>query len=183
MVGTILLLILLAHRFIEGTFDYEEVTRLRMVIIPLYSLVMMVLTVHQHYTTEKLELAAALFLVGVVIGIFQASKVQIKDDHKVDAYSRPVIAVKRDWPYLIGWIIIFIICIGVEISETPALGHEEILHELLTEIFKDLSFVSFFFSKTSWFTWVLNVASSFAYEICLFTRYPVVRQAVGRKKH
>lgn len=182
MVGTVILLVLLAHRFIEGTFDYEKVTRLRMVIIPLYSLILMILTFQQKYTVKRLELAVVLFAIGIAIGIFQASQVKVKNEHQVDKFNRPVVKVKRDWPYLIGWIIIFIICMGVEFYETSTLHHEEVFHELLIEIWKDLNFISFFFSKTSWFTWVLNVASSFAYEFCLFTRYPVIRQAVGKKK-
>lgn len=183
MIGTIILLVLLAHRFIEGTFDYEKVTRLEMVIIPLYSLIMMVLTIHQRFTTEKLKLAIILFVVGIVIGALQSSKVKIKNTHQLDKFNRPIIEAKRDWPYLVGWIVIFIICVGVEVYEGATVGHEDVFHELVVEILRDLSFITLLFNKTAWSTWVLNVASSFAYEICVFIKYPIIQKAVGKKRH
>lgn len=183
MIWTVLLLVLLVHRFVKGTFDYEKVTRMRMVIIPLYSLVMMILTVHTGFTTEKLKLAVILFLVGAVIGIFQASQVRVKNTGEFDRFRRPVIEVKRDLAYLVGWIAIFIICVGVEAFEGASFGHEDIFHELMIEIMRDLSVITLFFNKTAWSTWVLNVASSFAYEICVFTKYPIVRQAVGKRQN
>lgn len=42
----LILLILLLRPFLKGTFEYEKITRKEMVILPVYSLIMMLSLIH-----------------------------------------------------------------------------------------------------------------------------------------
>mgnify|MGYP003459151481 FL=1 len=49
----IILLILLLRPFIKGTFEYEKITRKEMVILPVYSLIMMLLSIDKDMMGKK----------------------------------------------------------------------------------------------------------------------------------
>ena len=53
----IILLILLLRPFIKGTFEYEKITRKEMVILPVYSLIMMLLSIDKDMNGQKILLA------------------------------------------------------------------------------------------------------------------------------
>lgn len=173
---------LLIYKFIKGTFEYEKITRLDLIIIPLYSALMMVLGLKNIHSVISIELAIILLLIGTAIGFLQASKTQIKDTKELDSYQRPILKVKRNWPYLIGWLISFAIGIAVEIFFGAHLDTEEVSHELFEEILKDLSIIALLHVHSAWYIWVLNVATSFTYGGCLLVRYPKIREAVRRKR-
>lgn len=173
---------LLVYKFVKGTFSYEKVTRLDLIIIPVYSAIMMLLSLRSIQSLSSVGLAIILLLVGMLIGVLQVSKTQIQDTNNVDAHQRPILKVKRNWPYLIGWLVSFVIGIGVEIFLGAHLNVDEVSHELLTEIIKDLSVVALLRGHSSWYIWILNVATSFTYGGWLLIRYPKIRVAV-RSKH
>ncbi len=166
--------ILLIYKFIKGTFEYEKVTRFELVILPIYSAIMMVLT--------AFGLTIILLILGGSIGFLQASQTQIKDTNKLDSHQRPILKVKRNWPYLVGWLVSFAIGISVEVFYGAHIDTTEVSHELFEEVLKDLSAIAFFRSHNAWFIWVLNVATSFTYGACLMVRYTKIREAVRRKK-
>lgn len=180
--GMLILFILLIYKFIRGTFEYEKVTRVEMVLIPAYSAIMMIITLNHERSFETFALALILLILGIIIGIFQASKLEINDPNNFDRYHRPIIKVKRNWPYLLGWIIVFIIGIALEMYYGTSMNSEEISHELFKEILRDLSVIALIHIGNSWFIWVLNVATSFTYELYLIARYPKIRLAIRAKK-
>lgn len=173
--------ILLIYKFVKGTFEYEKVTRFDLVIIPAYSAVMMLLSFKNIQSTTAICIAIILLLVGVSIGFLQASKVKISDTNKVDSHQRPILKVKRNWPYLIGWLITFAIGIGVEIFYGVHLNAGEVSQELFEEVLKDLSVVALLSGHSTWFVWLLNVATSFTYGACIVIRHPKIRDAIRRK--
>lgn len=177
----IILFVLLIYSFIRGTFEAEAVTRKSLVIIPSYALVMMICSLAEENFNHKLILTAILLVVGILIGLFQATKVTVTDTHKQDRYGRPIIKVKRDWPYLFGWIIVFVIDIAIEFTDQASINGNAVVQELVKEILKDLSSIAFFSFSNEWFVWVLTVATSFAYGITLLVKYPKIRQAVARR--
>ncbi len=174
--------ILLIYKFIKGTFEYEKVTRFELIIIPVYSAIMMALSLENVRSLTAAGLTIILLILGASIGFLQASKTQIKDTNKLDSHQRPILKVKRNWPYLVGWIVSFAIGISVEVFYGVHISATEISHELFEEVLKDLSTITFFRSHNAWFIWVLNVATSFTYGACLMVRYPKIRKAVRRKK-
>lgn len=172
---------ILIYNFIKGTFEYEKVTRLRMIIVPIYSALMMFLSLKKLHL-EDLKIALILFIIGIVIGLFTASQTKIKDENKVDKWGRPILKVRRGWPYLIGWIITFAIGIGVEIFFGADVNVADVSHELFEELLKDFTVLAIIGGHSAWFVWVLNVATSFSYGISLLKRYPKIRQAIRAKK-
>lgn len=173
---------ILIYNFVKGTFGYEQVKRLRMVLVPLYSAVMMILSLNNLHSAESLQLAFVLFLIGIIIGLFEASKIRIKDENKLDKWGRPIIKVKRGWPYLIGWLITFAIGIGVEIFYGVHVNAADISHDLFEELLKDFTVIAVVGGHSAWFIWVLNVSASFTYGLRLIIKYPKIRQAIRSKK-
>ena len=182
--------ILLIYKFIKGTFEYEKVTRFELIIIPVYSAIMMVLSLENVRSLTAAGLTIILLILGASIGFLQASKTQIKDTNKLDSHQRPILKVKRNWPYLVGWLVsvaqLSLPALQADTSSVLFYGAHinatEISHELFEEVLKDLSTIAFFRSHNAWFIWVLNVATSFTYGACLMVRYPKIREAVRRKK-
>lgn len=177
----IILLALLIYSFVRGTFEDEPVTRKNLVIIPGYALVMMICSLAEEDFNHKLLLTTHLLVVGILIGLFQASRVTVTDTHEQDPYGRQIIKVKCNWPYLFGWIIVFVIDIAIEFADQASISGDAVFQELIQEILKDLSSIAFFSFSNEWFVWVLTVATSFAYGITLLVRYPKIRQAVVRR--
>jgi hypothetical protein len=122
-------------------------------------------------------------LIGVAIGFLQAGRTQVRDTNKFDTHQRPILEVKRNWPYLLGWLVSFAIGIGVEVFYGARLNVDEVSRELFTEILKDLSVVAMLRGQSTWYVWILNVATSFTYGGCLLVRYPKIRAAVRSKHH
>lgn len=178
----IIFALLLGYNFIKGTFEYEKVTRFKLVIIPIYSAIMMIFSFMKVYSPLTLCVTAILLVLGFLIGRFQISQVQIKNTGQFDSYDRPIIKIKRNWSYLVGWLITFALGIGVELLSGSHLNAGEISSELFTEILKDLSIIAFFRGHSAWFIWVLNVATSFTYGSYLMLRYPKIREAVQKKQ-
>jgi hypothetical protein len=177
----IILFVLLIYSFVRGTFEDEPVTRKSLIIIPGYALVMMICSLAEEDFNHKLLLTVLLLAVGILIGLFQASRVSVTDAHEQDPYGRPIIKVKRNWPYLFGWIIVFVIDIAIEFADQASVSGDAVFQELIKEILKDLSSIAFFSFSNEWFVWALTVATSFAYGITLLVKYPKIRQAVARR--
>lgn len=176
-------IVLLVYKFIKGTFTYEKVTRFDLVIIPVYSAIMMILSLKSVRSLTAAGLAITLVLIGVAIGFLQAGRTQVRDTNKFDTHQRPILEVKRNWPYLLGWLVSFAIGIGVEVFYGARLNVDEVSRELFTEILKDLSVVAMLRGQSTWYVWILNVATSFTYGGCLLVRYPKIRAAVRSKHH
>lgn len=179
--GILILLFLLLYKFIHGTFEYEKVTRFEMVLIPAYSLVMMLLTLKEDFSVTKIVATIGLLLLGGLIGWFQLSGLQLKKTNRYDQYQRPIVLVKRNWSYLIGWLTVFVLIIIFSFHYHPTLDHHDIMVELVTEVLRDLSTIAFFNIKNEWFVWVLNVATSFTYDTYLAIHYPEIRQAIRKR--
>lgn len=77
----------------------------------------------------------------------------------------------------------FAIGIGIKVFYGARLNVDEVSQELFTEILKDLSVVTMLRGHSTWYVWILNVATSFTYGGCLLARYPQIRAAVRSKHH
>lgn len=173
---------LLIYKFIKGTFQYEKVTRFGLIIIPLYAAFMMALDLKEIRSLATADVAVILLFTGIAIGFFQAGKTQIRDTGRVDSSNRPIIEVKRNWPYLVGWLVSFAIAAVVEVLNSGHFNLVALSHEFFEEVLRDLSIFVLFSTKIAWYIWVLNFATSFAYSGCLIVRYPKIREAIQRKK-
>ena len=171
----IILLILLLRPFIKGTFEYEKITRKEMVILPVYSLIMMLLSIDKDMNGQKILLTVLLLILGVFIGWLQARGVSIQDNGKTDKYGRPIIKIKRNWPYLVGWIFIFVINIGIQIYFGKHVNTESVSSDLVIDLLKDASTAVFMFWHTEWFVWVLTVATTLGYRMSILRKCPKIK--------
>lgn len=178
----LILLLLLLRPFIKGTFEYEKITRKEMVILPVYSLIMMLVSLDTHMNLKDILLTFLLLILGIFIGWLQALGVNIQDNGETDQYGRPIIKIKRNWPYLLGWIIIFIINIGLQIYFGKNLSTETISSSLAVDLLKDVSTGFFIFWHSEWFVWVLTVASTLGYRVSIIRKDPRIKQAIGIKE-
>lgn len=178
----LILLLLLLRPFIKGTFEYEKITRKEMVILPVYSLIMMLVSLDTHMNLKDILLTFLLLILGIFIGWLQALGVNIQDNGETDQYGRPIIKIKRNWPYLLGWIIIFIINIGLQIYFGKNLSTETISSSLAVDLLKDISTGFFIFWHSEWFVWVLTVASTLGYRVSIIRKDPRIKQAIGIKE-
>ncbi|MBC1793084.1 hypothetical protein [Listeria booriae] len=99
--------------FITKQFEYEKVNRLTYVAIPIYSIYQITVTLPHRSTDIPVWIVFLVFVIGACIGIYQASKVQIKDAKVTTGYTevagveqvvyKKQIMVKGGARYLIGW--------------------------------------------------------------------------------
>ena len=87
----IILFVLLIYSFVRGTFEDEPVTRKSLIIIPGYALVMMICSLAEEDFNHKLLLTVLLLAVGILIGLFQASRVSVTDAHEQDPDRKSVV--------------------------------------------------------------------------------------------
>ncbi len=178
----IILLILLLRPFIKGTFEYEKITRKEMVILPIYSFIMMIVSINTHMNWQDILLTLLLFALGLFIGWLQARGVSIKDDGKSDKYGRPIIKIRRNWPYLVGWIFIFALNIGMQVYFGKHLDVEDLSSDSVIDLLKDASSAFFIFWHSEWFVWVLTVASTLGYRMSIIRKDPRIKEAVQIKE-
>ena len=119
-----------------------------------------------------------LILFGIAIGLFQTRNVKVKISNEKDKLGLPKVKIKIGGHYLVGWIIIFILGILVELFYGAEMDKTELSEKLIIEILRDISSIVMFTNKSSWFIWVLNVSSSWTYDTYLLLEYPKLRQYV-----
>lgn len=100
-IGSYILLFYLAFRLSKHSFEFEKVSRLELVVLPLYSTLMFFITMT--WKEENIIVAIVLFLLSFLIGWLQSSKVEFKDEGKKDKYERPIILMKKNWTYSNYW--------------------------------------------------------------------------------
>ena len=135
-IGSYILLFYLAFRLSKHSFEFEKVSRLELVVLPLYSTLMFFITMT--WKEEDIIVAIVLFLLSFLIGWLQSSKVEFKDEGKKDKYERPIILMKKNWTYIIGWIILFLVIIGAHFYANSHLELEEIVTEFWKEMVKEI---------------------------------------------
>ena len=104
-IGSYILLFYLAFRLSKHSFEFEKVSRLELIILPLYSTLMFFITMT--WGEENIMVAIILLFLSFLVGWLQASKVEFKDEGKEDKYQRPIVLMKKNWSYIIGWGILF----------------------------------------------------------------------------
>lgn len=166
---------------VKGTFGYTRIRRRNIILIPTYTLSMVIISVDRHLTSKKIIFLIILFILGILIGQYQASGVTIKDQGKVDRFKRPIIMAKRNWPYLSGWIFIFIIDISIQVYFGIHMNTDELTNEFIDYILKNLNPIFMVFFHTDWYIWTITAASYFGYYRSLVIRFPKIRQILKAK--
>ncbi len=73
----IIFCLLILYNFIKGTFQFESVTKTSFIIIPLYALVMTIISIFTEQQEWHLLVTIVLILIGIMLGWFQTFSVRI----------------------------------------------------------------------------------------------------------
>lgn len=155
------LLLFLAFRLSLHAFEFEKISRLELLSIPVYSLIMFLVTMT--WSQKNLIAAVILILIAGVIGWFQTSKTEIKITKEIDRHQRPVVLIKKGLPYILGWFMIFVLGLMMHVFHHSSIAISDIFSEFAHELFKDISVITRFTSNDSWYIWALSGVSSMAY--------------------
>jgi len=148
-IGSYILLFYLAFRLSKHSFEFEKVSRLELIILPLYSTLMFFITMT--WSEENIMVAIILLFLSFLVGWLQASKVEFKDEGK------------EDWSYIIGWGILFLLIIGAHFYSNSHMEVEEVVTEFWKEIVKEISIFARFNAKDGWETWLITGVSSLTF--------------------
>lgn len=177
-----IILVLGVLRISRKAFEFEKVTRLSLLIIPVYSLAM--LGMAMTWTMRQVLLLALVAVVAGGIGYWQTTKIEVKDGTGVDKHGRPIVLLKKNSPYIIGWVLIFISGIAMHILLTGEVELTEVSRELFTEIRKDLFAWSTFGTQSEWYVWALSGISSFTFSAVVRWREKHINAAIAcRQRH
>ena len=94
-IGSYILLFYLTFRLSKHSFEFEKVSRLELIILPLYSTLMFFITMT--WGEENIMVAIILLFLSFLVGWLKASKVEFKDEGKEDKYQRPIVLMKKNW--------------------------------------------------------------------------------------
>ena len=155
----IIFCLLILYNFIKGTFQFETVTKTSFIIIPIYALVMTIISIF----TEQQEWHLLVTIVLILIGIVKTAK--------KDKYGNHIFKYRRGWAYLYGFALVFM----VEVTTDHLLGLKmtfkgllfELLDEVLRERFK-------FLPDNGWVIWLLLTVTTGTYTLILIRHYPFV---------
>ena len=74
-----------------------------------------------------------------------------------------IILMKKNWSYIIGWGILFLLIIGAHFYSNSHMEVEEVVTEFWKEIVKEISIFARFNAKDGWETWLITGVSSLTF--------------------
>lgn len=179
-IGSYILLFYLAFRLSKHSFEFEKVSRLELVVLPLYSTLMFFITMA--WKEEDIIVAIVLLLLSFLIGWLQSSKVEFKDEGKKDKYERPIILMKKNWTYIIGWIILFLVIIGAHFYANSHLELEEVVTEFWKEMVKEILIFARFNANNGWETWLITGVSSLTFTCFIKSKNKKLVETLARRR-
>ncbi|KEP88515.1 hypothetical protein X279_00965 [Oenococcus oeni IOEB_0501] len=174
----ILVLFWAIFRVTSKSLKFEKLTRFTSVVIPIYSMIMFIVTMI--WNLKNFIVLLFLFIVSIFIAIFQVSKVEFKETTELDKHDRPVVYIRKGYPYLLGWIIIILVGIGCS-ALFESLTASSIFKEIFSEIKGELLVYSTFSQQKNWYIWLLSGTTSFLYTEFLKRKNPLIKEALQKK--
>ncbi|MGX7419357.1 hypothetical protein ACWOFR_11220 [Carnobacterium gallinarum] len=180
--------------FMYQQFSFERVSRLNFVAIPIFSLYQLSLTLPEGEKSISLVGILLISLIGLLIGFFQASHVEVKLVEANKSYVRingeetpiykKIVESRAGFRYLIGWIFIFGLKYGIGF-----LLHEKIEGSLIRSLFAEILREIFLFlslaprnEATAWIDWLLIGTSGTAFSIYTLRKHELIRKIVMKKE-
>jgi len=137
--------------------------------------------VNMSWNKYNLIEAGLIIVIGWLIAYFQQLQTELQVTDDVDKHDRPIIKIKRNWSYVIGWFLVFAFGIIIQILGSHELSIQEIVAELGEEIQKDLFAWKFFSNQNAWYIWLLSGANVISYTTLIIKRDERVRQVIRRR--
>ena len=175
----LILLIIALIYFVLNSFRFEKISDFRQKVIPVYCLVMFFS--FMHWNLKNTIIALILVLCSVLIAYFQFRYAEIKGTNKHDKHGRPIALIKKNWPYLLGWVMIFLLGLISQYSLTNTLNSQTIIQDLGKEVNSELFGWTVFSSSNPWCIWLLSGVSSLLYTRFLIKKDKHIKKALGKK--
>lgn len=187
----IFVLILVIY-FVKEQFEHKQMNRLKFFAIPLFALYQFLSNIKIDDITD-IVLVVSIFIVATVIGYLQTLSFEI-DQQNIETHyfvvdsqrqeqqiMRRVYFVKGGLSYLIGWIAIFSVQIFVSLY-FHEINFNEVEHEFMDELIKDIVVFLRFNDHKSWWIWELLAVSNFAYYKFLLINNGKFKEAIKHTK-
>lgn len=176
--GQIVLLAVALIFFTRHIFQYEKVSRFEVVTLPAYALIVGGLSII-HRPPALLPLLITL-IGGALIGWFQTTGLSFHLSEKQDQFHRPIVLVRRNWQYLLGWVIIFAYGIGFLLWSGEQVN---VLTELGNELLKELFAFENFSQSATWNIMLQTAVSSIVYFQIAKRKEPQLGAAIAYKRN
>lgn len=89
--------------------------------------------------------------------------------------------MKKNWTYIIGWIILFLVIIGAHFYANSHLELEEIVTEFWKEMVKEILIFARFNAKNGWETWLITGISSLTFTCFIKSKTKISRNFSQKK--
>lgn len=152
----VLLLIIAIFFLSRKSFQFEKLKDSNFIAI--YCIVLFFVTMI--WDRFNIILLACIALVSAGIGWFQSSKIELKKSENADEKSGYLI--KKNYPYLIGWLLVIILGIAIECFINGSF-FSEIVESFAGEVKAEILPFSIFGSERPWYIWALSGFSSLTY--------------------
>lgn len=173
----IILLVVGLLFFTRNVFRYEKISRLEMVVVPAYTLIVGCIMIMNHPPALLPLVSTA--AVGALVGWFQTTGLQLQVTGKQDEHQRPIVKARRNWQYLLGWVVIF--AYGILFAWWSG-ERVNIMSELGSELVKDLFVFSSFSQAASWNIMLQSAVASIVYIQLAIRKEPRVRAAIAHQE-
>lgn len=180
--------------FMYQQFSFEKVSRLNFFAIPLFSLYQLSLALSK--SQESISVFSILFIsiIGILIGLFQASHMEVKLVETTKSYMRidetehriytKSIKARAGARYLIGWLFIFGLkyLIGFLLHEKI---EGDVIHSFFNEMFREIFLLFSFIPRheaTAWIDWLLIGSSGTAFSAYALKKHKLIRKIVLKQE-
>ncbi|MGR3741128.1 hypothetical protein [Companilactobacillus sp. DQM5] len=161
--------------FIYKQYSFETPKRFTYLIIPIYSIIMFFITLK----SANLIIILSIFIIGIIIGIFQGHYAKVKP--YVGDSGKKCVQIKGGSAYLIGWVLILITEILIEIYLMHhSLSGNQYFSELKGSIVEELLPFNRIRKSQAWEFWILTGSASLMYTTVLSYRFPEFRQTIKK---
>lgn len=161
LVFNLILIVLVIHLCVSA-FRYVKVSLFHHYLIPVYSFIMLLITMQ--WTRKDLLILLVLCLSAIGFGILETLDLtfQKKPGKKTGSWKYEM---RRGWPYVIGWA--SVILLGLVLSDV--IGRSGFYHLFVDKVFEtiweEVNPLSFFTQSHPWYIWALSSVSSLTFTL------------------
>lgn len=156
-----LVLIVLVIRICTSAFHYVRVSFFHHYLIPIYSLVMFLITMR--WNKQDLILLAVLAVVAAGLGLLETLKLTFRKKPSAKKKSGWIYEMRRGWPYVTGWAAVIILGLGLSDLIQHAGFYHLFVDKIFETIFEEINPLSLFTQTHPWYIWALSSLSSLVF--------------------
>lgn len=167
MVWTIifyLILLICVIHLCSKAYKFIPLSKFHHFYVPVYSIILFLITFSW---TDRNDYIAALILlpISLLIGWYQSSKLEVKKKYS-EKKKKMQYFVKRNHPFVIGWILLLVIGIGIGELNTKTSVVSALSEKIFTEILSEFDPLLIFTEHHPWYIWFMSGISSLTFSYC-----------------